>query len=266
MRKVIVLCAVALAIPAFAKIEMGAPFTDGVVLQRGCAVPVWGWATPNASVTVSFAGEKAVTTARADGSWRLSLPAMEASKEGRTMTVAEATSGWIFDDVTDTVEVKDILVGEVWFASGQSNMDFAIWNSHARYRDFAGGLVTEMTQLPCVRFVKTPKTWSVEPPVGEVDEDDAGNVPERTAGFGSRLLLCARTLSGAGRADRHRRFKLGWHEHRRVDAALRVCGLRSVHRRNGCISRQEELECGDRQKVSDHGCAPAADGSLQCHG
>ena len=163
MKKIIVLCAAALAIPAFAKIEMGAPFTDGVVLQRGCAVPVWGWATPNASVTVSFAGEKAVTTARADGGWRLSLPAMEASKEGRTMTATEATSGWFFDDVTDTVEVKDVLVGEVWFASGQSNMDFAIWNSHARYRDFAGGLVTEMTRLPCVRFVKTPKTWSVEP-------------------------------------------------------------------------------------------------------
>ena len=164
----IVLVAAVAALPIFAEIKMGAPFTDGAVLQRGMKVPVWGKVTPSASkvlrkVRVEFAGQEKVAVVGNGGEWRVELDPMEASKESRTMTVCELTPGLFFDSVEDTVEVKDILVGEVWFASGQSNMECPIWGYGTRYRDMKGGLMTTMTYLPNIRYVKSSKAWSVEP-------------------------------------------------------------------------------------------------------
>ena len=145
-----------------AAIALGTPFSDGAVLQRGMEVPVWGTADAGKTVTVAFGGAEVETVAGADGKWTVKLPAMAASKEGRTMTVTECESGW-FGSKTDTVEVKDVLVGEVWFASGQSNMDCPIVGGNTRYRDMNGTLVTEMASQKFVRYVKNPHVWSVEP-------------------------------------------------------------------------------------------------------
>ena len=93
MRKLTTTVAVAAAVSsAFAKIEMGTPFSDGAVLQRGMEVPVWGRAEPGSKVTVEFADAKVSTTACAEGCWKVKLPVMEASAESRTMTVTEARS------------------------------------------------------------------------------------------------------------------------------------------------------------------------------
>ena len=153
---------------ASAKLELGAPFADGAVLQRGMKVPVWGKVTEpgeGRTVEISFAGQ--VKTAAADaktGAWRVDLDPLEASKESRTMTVREKTSGLLFDSVADEVEVKDVLVGEVWLASGQSNMEcFIWWSGGSRYRDGKGALIASMTKLPNVRYVSVPNAWSVEP-------------------------------------------------------------------------------------------------------
>ena len=155
------------AFPLFAGIEMGAPFTDGVVLQRGMKVPVWGKFTTickvQRKVQVEFAGQKKVAEVGVDGVWRVELDPMEASKESRTMKVSELTSGFFSYNVFDSVEVKDVLVGEVWFASGQSNMECPIWGGNTRYRDMKGGLMTTMTYLPNIRYVKSSKTWSAQP-------------------------------------------------------------------------------------------------------
>ena len=156
------------AIPVFAKIEMGAPFTDGAVLQRGMAVPVWGKATPPEGtatrfVKVEFAGQSKTAEVGKQGEWKVTLDPMEASKESRTMTVREMETGFLFDSEVESTEVKDILVGEVWFASGQSNMECPIWGSSTRYRDMKGGLMTTMTRLPNIRYVKCERKWSVDP-------------------------------------------------------------------------------------------------------
>ncbi len=153
------------AIPAAARIEMGAPFTDGAVLQRGMKVPVWGRVLPedggsqpsadeSGKVYVKFAGQEKAAGIGADGVWKVELDPMDASKESRTMTVVSGS---------DKAEINDILVGEVWFASGQSNMECPIWGDNTRYRDMKGGLMTTMTHLPYIRYVKSSRMWSVEP-------------------------------------------------------------------------------------------------------
>ena len=154
--------------PLFAGIELGTPFTDGAVLQRGMKVPVWGKVTPPAdgevrNIRVEFAGQVKTCEVLQGNHWEVDLDPMEASKESRTMKVSEFTPGLFFDSVNETVEVKDILVGEVWFASGQSNMECPIWGGGTRYRDMKGGLMTTMTCLPNIRYVKSAHKWSVKP-------------------------------------------------------------------------------------------------------
>jgi sialate O-acetylesterase len=94
-------------------------FSDHGVLQRGCEVPVWGWAQPGAKLSVRFAKQTKQAVAGADGKWSIRLDSMEASAEGRVLVV-EAEGGG------QRVEVKDVLVGDVWLCSGQSNMEMGI--------------------------------------------------------------------------------------------------------------------------------------------
>ena len=153
----------AMVLSAAAKIELGTPFSDGVVLQRGMQVPVWGKAAPGHKITLKFAGNAVSTIVDSNGCWKAMLPAMSASKEGRTLRVTECAPGYFLDSVRESVEVKDVLVGEVWFASGQSNMECPIWGGNTRYRDGKGALMTAMTCLPYVRFAKNARAWSAEP-------------------------------------------------------------------------------------------------------
>lgn len=154
------LTAVALcALPLFAKIELATPFADGMVLQRGMDVPVWGTATAGKKVVVSFAEATVETVVAADGSWSVTLPKMSASKESRVLRVAECAAA----GEADAVAVKDVLVGEVWMCSGQSNADCPIWGDRPRYRDGWGAMTLASTDKPFVRLVKTPVVASVTP-------------------------------------------------------------------------------------------------------
>jgi len=95
-------------------------FTDNMVLQRSMAVPVWGKAAPGETVAVSFAGQRKTTKAGPDGRWLVKLDPMEASFEPRTMTVSSGKT---------TIKFANVLVGEVWVASGQSNMEWPLKKS-----------------------------------------------------------------------------------------------------------------------------------------
>lgn len=97
-------------------IEMGAPFHDHAILQRQMKVPVWGWTKPGEKITVEFAGQKKEATAGKDGKWMIELDPMKASFESREMMITDS------DGKKEVL--KDILVGEVWMASGQSNMQW----------------------------------------------------------------------------------------------------------------------------------------------
>lgn len=110
--------------PRSLAIQLGAPFCDNAILQRDMEVPVWGWSKPGTEVTVSFAprpgsgqaGQTVKATAGDDGKWVAKLGKLKASFEPAEMVIAENPG--------KTETLKNILVGEVWMASGQSNMQW----------------------------------------------------------------------------------------------------------------------------------------------
>ena len=114
------LCALALlvVVPATA-LQMGTPFTDGAVLQRGVPVPVWGWAEPGSEMQVSFAGQVKRAKADRNGKWMIKLDPLKANAESQKMVVSPANQASGRAHV-----INNILVGEVWVASGQSNMQW----------------------------------------------------------------------------------------------------------------------------------------------
>ncbi|WP_406684570.1 sialate O-acetylesterase [Seonamhaeicola sp. MEBiC1930] len=99
------------------EINMPSIFADHMVLQRGQKVPVWGKTDIAALVTVKFAGQQKSGIADSEGNWRIDLDAMTTSSESRIMTISSKLNA----DGTE-MKISDVLVGEVWFAGGQSNM------------------------------------------------------------------------------------------------------------------------------------------------
>ena len=99
-------------------LHLGSPFADHMVLQREKPIAVWGWADAGESVTVAFDGQTKSATADSEGKWSLKLDALPASAESRTLVVT--------GNEGHQVEVKDVLVGEVWLGSGQSNMAMTV--------------------------------------------------------------------------------------------------------------------------------------------
>ena len=145
-------------------LELGAPFSDGVVLQRDMKVPVWGTAAPSARVTVSFAGQTAETTAGTSGVWRVDLKPLATSSVGRDLVVTEsAPSNQPTEQSDHQAVLHDVLVGEVWLCAGQSNMDAPLWSGSMHYADAKGGLRGQMTRKPLVRYCKSGQVASIRP-------------------------------------------------------------------------------------------------------
>ncbi len=96
-----------------ADVSLARMFSDQMVLQRDQAVPVWGWADAGEEVSVSLAAQTKSTKADSGGKWRVMLDSLKAGEAG-TMVVKGK----------NTITIEDVLVGEVWLASGQSNMHF----------------------------------------------------------------------------------------------------------------------------------------------
>ena len=119
-----VLC---LKVPVVSGIELPAMFGRHAVLQREEAVPVWGWGKAGELVNVTFAGQSKQTTADDKGNWRVELDALKASASGQVLEVTGTESG--------RLRVPDLLVGEVWMASGQSNMQWALSSTERAKQD-----------------------------------------------------------------------------------------------------------------------------------
>lgn len=99
-----------------ADVKLPAIIGSNMVLQRDMALPIWGWADAGEEVSVSIAGQTHKATAGADGKWSVKLAALKVSDKPQTMTIKGKNS----------LELGNILVGEVWLASGQSNMQWGV--------------------------------------------------------------------------------------------------------------------------------------------
>ncbi len=109
--------------PFRADVSLPAIFGNHMVLQQEGKIPVWGWASPGESVKVAVGTSQAETQTAADGTWRVELPPLPTTSAPMTMTVTGKNS----------IRIEDVLVGEVWLASGQSNMSFALsWEPNAK--------------------------------------------------------------------------------------------------------------------------------------
>ena len=129
----------------FAELSVPHFFSDHMILQRERAAAIWGKADANAEISITFKGKSATTKASADGKWRAQIETGAADAEGAALVI---TTG------TDKIEIKDVLVGEVWFASGQSNM-FYTMNRSPEY----AGLITK-SKHPALRMFNAPPSVS----------------------------------------------------------------------------------------------------------
>lgn len=147
----IVFCAVLSLLSAGtlrAELRLAPLFTDGAVLQRDKPIPVWGWADAGQTVKVSFHDGAAAAVAGADGRWQVSLPAAKASAESSQLTVESGGK---------TVAVRDVVVGEVWLCSGQSNMEWHVSQADNADAEMAAA------NFPLIRHYRVPHVAAEKP-------------------------------------------------------------------------------------------------------
>ena len=140
-------------------IELGAPFADNAILQRQMPVPVWGWSKPGTKVTAEFAGQKKSATAGKDGKWMLKLDALKANANPQEMVIA--------DSAGKKIALRNILVGEVWAAAGQSNMQWLAVKSSCRLiiEALSKEAKAEKGKLPPIREGKVTNVFSSLHPI-----------------------------------------------------------------------------------------------------
>lgn len=136
-----------LAFLAQAEIKLPAIIGDNMVLQQKLANPIWGWDTPGTEVTVKFAGQTKTAKAGSDGKWTVTLDPVPANAVPTTLSIQGTTSK----------EVKNILVGEVWVCSGQSNMQ---WNVSSSWD---ADLEIATAKYPNIRLISVPQVGTQEP-------------------------------------------------------------------------------------------------------
>ena len=181
--RLLVLAAV-FASPAVADVRVAKVFTDHMVLQRKVSAPVWGWADPAEQVQVRFGAQHKKVTADASGVWMVKLDPLKASAEGRQLSV----SG------NNTLEFNDVLVGDVWICSGQSNMEWPMRSIINSAEEIAAA------NYPPIRLFDVPGHTTA--PVAQVDVP-GGNwqvcTPKSVGGFSAVGYFFGRSLNqGSG--------------------------------------------------------------------
>lgn len=171
---------VALVGAATASAELSLPhvFSDHMVIQRDSEVAVWGTADPHARVVVAFRGGVAKTNADADGRWKLAIASGAADASGQTLVIESGSS---------RRAIADVLVGEVWLASGQSNMVFTM-NRVPAYAD-----VIAETDLPQIRMFNAAPTTAVDPQ-DDIEGEWTAATPETVPQFSAVAFFFARKL------------------------------------------------------------------------
>ena len=138
------------ALSARADVKLPSIFSSHMVLQQKQADKVWGWAEPGEEVTVGSigtAGQTKTTKAGDDGKWSVTLDPMTAGGSRYTMTIKGE----------NTIILNDVLVGEVWICSGQSNMEWGVGGS------YDADLEIQAANYPKIRLITVPKVGTQTP-------------------------------------------------------------------------------------------------------
>lgn len=143
-----VLAALCLASLAAQALNLPRIFSDNMVLQRGIPLKIWGWADPGQSVEVSFSTQKKTVTAGEDGKWVVTLEPLPASAEPGELNIAAGDQ---------RVSIKNVLVGEVWICSGQSNMEWSLRDTDQAKEAIAAA------NFPLIRQFKVPHVTNAKP-------------------------------------------------------------------------------------------------------
>ncbi|RUL87465.1 sialate O-acetylesterase [Tautonia sociabilis] len=170
------IAALGAALPAAAELSPNPIFSDGMVLQRGTTVPIWGTADDGAEVTVTFRGQTATATADG-GKWQARLHDLEA---GGPDELTISSGG-------ETITIKDVLVGEVWVCSGQSNMQWTVANSADPETVIANAKDDQL------RLLTVPRVGTAEPQ-DRVDVSWSPTTPETIPGFSAVAYHFGKTL------------------------------------------------------------------------
>ncbi len=179
MKKLLSLLAFSLALILTSRAELKLPaiIGDHMVLQQNQADPIWGWDTPGTKITVSFAGKNYSATAGADGKWTVKLSPLPANATPQTLTISGSTKR----------DLQDVLIGEVWMCSGQSNMGFKLAG------DWNGDLEAAASKLPNLRLISVPQVGTQE-----LQNDFKGawkaSTPESAGNFSAVGFLYGRYL------------------------------------------------------------------------
>ena len=125
---------------ALAEVKLPSIFSDHMVLQQNATVPVWGWAAPGEAVTVAIANQTQKAVADRDGKWMVKLAGL---KPGSKQALRIAG--------TNSINIQDVLVGEVWICSGQSNMEFVLSGARDAAKEIAEANYPELRVFTVAR-------------------------------------------------------------------------------------------------------------------
>ena len=159
-----------------AEVSLPSVINSHMVLQREKPLPVWGWAEPGEEVTVTFGQSTVSGQADETGVWRVTLPAVEAGGPFE-MTIAG----------TNTIKLTDILVGEVWVCSGQSNMQWNLARADNAAKEIAAA------NHPKIRLFNVPRVPAGSPAL-DVNAEWTACRPETAAGFSAVGYFFGREL------------------------------------------------------------------------
>ena len=193
-----VCCLVAVAA---ADVKLPGVFGDHMVLQREMPVPVWGWADPAEQVTVTLGEQSKTATADGAGKWCVKFDPIKAGGPLELKVQGK----------TNSVQFTDVLVGEVWLCSGQSNMAMSVSGVTNKDAEIASA------DYPKIRLYTVDRKPAAEPQ-GQLRRRLATLQPEDRGRFlGRRLLLRPRAAQATRRAGRVDRFLVGRHADRDLD-------------------------------------------------
>lgn len=162
-----------------ADIKLPAVLDDHMVLQQDMPIKVWGWAEPGEGISVVYGDQSAQTTVDEDGQWEISLEAMKAGKGPDKMIVTGTQSA--------SVVLDDVLLGEVWVCSGQSNMEWEMWKTHSPNPEI------RRANFPKIRLFHVPRKVSTHPEE-DVEAEWKACTPETIRDFSAVAYYFGREL------------------------------------------------------------------------